>query len=100
MKQRNAELRFIAVDNTNVIDPLRLDQGVRYVVGKRYDEEQDADVLDADRGRIVLTKPQLAQLRPYYAKCVRAGELRCADKATADILGVPFVAPPQGRVTE
>jgi hypothetical protein len=94
MKQRDFVLNFLAVDNTNVVDPIRLEQGVRYVIGKRYDTEQEADVIDRERGRIVVSRRLMPHVRGFFAKVVRAGELLCADRETADALGVAFKPPP------
>lgn len=93
MKKRDFVLSFLAVETTNVIDPIRLDQGVRYVIGKRYDADNDTDVLDPERGRIVVSRAMMPHVRSYFAKAVRAGELLCADRETADALGVPQKAP-------
>lgn len=78
---------FLGVEGVNVQCPRALDGGVARIIGKRHDG--DAYVL-ADPHVYTLTKREAATLRAFFAKCLKRGELRPADKFTAESFGVPF----------
>ena len=89
---------FLAVDGVNVQCPRALDNGVARVIGKRIDRETGDLALSTEPTRYALPKREAAALRGFFAKAVRLGHLRPADRLTAETFGVPFtpLAPTTG----
>jgi len=77
-------LRLRGCEGVSVPDLAALDAGISRYVGKPSEEVHVATAL------------ALA----HYRKCVKAGELVPADKASADLLGVPFDAPKLSKPKE
>lgn len=84
------ELRFFAVDATHVCDVQALRAGQSRVIGKRWDTDAGRYVCTPEPGLLRLQPSELASDRAALRKNIQAGELRCADEATATALGLAF----------
>ncbi len=90
--------RFRAVGHVNVQDPTML-VGARStpIIGKTWDPKSGDYVVDADGATFTAPSAQAPELRRYFGKCLKAGELLPADQATADAFGVAL---PKGNIVE
>ena len=88
------ELRFRGVDAVDVCDVHAMQFAQRRgFIGKHWDEAETRYVLDADAACLRMSAAELGMHRSWYVNACKAGELHCADKATADTLGLQFAAP-------
>lgn len=88
------ELRFRGVDAVDVCDVHAMQFAQRRAfIGKSWSESETRYTLDADASCIRMSHGELGMHRSWYVNACKAGELHCADKATADVLGLPFSAP-------
>lgn len=86
------ELRFHARDGVDVHDPSAGRAGLARVLGKMFDEAAGAYVCLPEAGLLRITKAELEADKVFLRKAVKTGALRCADRVTADALGLPFHA--------
>jgi len=84
------ELRLRGVEGVDVPNPFT---GGRGRVGKSYDADAEAWKLTGD-DVLRVSKSELAAHRKSLVDAISLGELVACDKATADVLGVPFKAAP------
>lgn len=91
---------FLAVEEVNVQCPRALDNGVARIVGKRFDDAAGVYTPTGAAHVYTLPKRDAAGLRAFFAKAVRRGELRPADKFTAETFGVPFHLPTAGVTSD
>lgn len=84
------ELRLRGVEGVDVPNPFTGGQGR---VGKDYDADAEAWKLSGD-SLYRVSKAELAAHRKSLFDALALGEIVACDKATADVLGVPFKAAP------
>lgn len=77
-------LRLRGCEGVSVPDLAALDAGISRYVGKPSEEVHVANALALS----------------HYRKCVKLGELAVVDRASAELLGVPFDAPKTSKPKE
>lgn len=90
------ELRLRGVEGVDVPNPFA---GGRGRIGKDYDADAEAWKLSGD-ALLRVSKAELAAHRKSLFDALSLGELVACDKATADVLGVPFKAAPASPKTK
>ena len=98
MKKKPLTLSLLAVAGTDVVDVAAMLVGRHRVIGKDYDTDAEAWLPSGKADVLILSPSEIGELRAHYARAAAHGQLVPADAATAQALGVPFVAPRRAPV--